>query len=105
MEEEFLDDKSDKHRQYRRKYKGEKEALLDHRHKIKTKDGHVWTMVMDHVPESVAKEPLFVGVQGYKFCCLCDGKKASDPHALMDLFALLWPGDWKQQLLVINKQI
>ena len=46
-----------------------------------------------------------MGVRSYKFSRLLLENKPFNQHALVALFSLLWPGDWKKHMGNINKQI
>lgn len=103
--EEPVDESSSKYRLKKAKYEKEKSEIIEHGYKVACKDGRVWKAVENSIPDKEVTELDYVGVQGYEFERLCGENKVGDHHALMDLFSLLWPGDWKDQMDNINNCI
>ena len=103
--EEPVDESSSKYRLKKAKYEKEKLEIIERGYKVSCKDGRVWKAVENLIPDMEVTETDYVGVQRYEFERLCGGNKVGDHHALMDLFALLWPGDWKDQMDNINSRI
>ncbi len=83
---------------------------------IKTKSGNaelVWTVAPDSIPENPPQEFSSLGVRNVNWDCFTSlssiikysQKDAEIPQPFLELFLVLWPGDWKQQLAQLNDEI
>jgi hypothetical protein len=73
----------------------------------------VWTAVPDSIPENPPQEFSSIGVRNINWdrfnnlssIIKFSKKDAEIPQPFLELFLLLWPGDWKQQLAQLNEEI
>ncbi len=101
---------SDVYQQRRQDCERKKLELIESSFNVTCKSGGtelLWTVVPDSIPESQPIEFQNIGIREMdwdKFNRLSSYAKASvknklndeKPHPFMDLFLLLWPGDWKK---------
>ena len=102
----------DKNHAMLRKFEDKIETLISMGYKVTCKDGRKWKIVENSFPkkrdehiEPIPAEHKEVGVRSYKFSRLLLENKPFDQHALVALFSLLWPGDWKKHMGRINRRI
>ncbi len=90
------------------------QELIESNWCIMTKSGSVeleWNIVPDSIPEYSLKKSESLGIrsmdwmqfQELRNMAKSGKKKDRMPQPFFDLFLLLWPGDWKNQLSQLNE--
>ena len=83
------------------------ERLIELGYEVECKDGRKWRIVQNSDPEKEAQPDVdkdFIGLKGYKFERLVN-RNPDDKYPLMDMFVMLWAGDWQKQRKNINDMI
>ena len=83
------------------------EKLVELGYEVECKDGRKWQIIRDSEPDKEAQPDVdkdFIGLKGYKFERLVK-RDPDDKHPLMNMFVMLWAGDWQKQRQNINDMI
>ena len=106
---------ADIYQQRRLECENNKLQLIESSWSVTTKSGNcelIWYVTPDSIPlESPSKEFSSIGIRNVnweKFKSLWTKDKATRsevPQPYLDPFLTVWPGDWKKQLIQLNKVI
>jgi hypothetical protein len=106
----------DVYQQQRKQCEEKKLEIIESNWSVATKSGNaelVWKVIPDSIPDNPAEEFSSIGVRDFdweNFRRLSSNIKSSKKttetvQPYLELFLLLWPGDWKKQLIQLNDEI
>jgi hypothetical protein len=106
----------DVYQQQRQQCEANKLEIIESNWSVTTKSSNaelVWNVIPDCIPEDPTEEYSSIGVRDVewdKFKRLSSTIKSSKKNGetlqpYLELFLMLWPGDWKKQLIQLNDEI